>query len=259
MVANNLPKERMVVFLDILGCRILMERMNSGDLEIFSTFLNIFNFIKLKVEGEYENVLEGIPLRKYIGCEMIMFSDSIVMSAPPEEYPHLFSNISTIANFLLSKNIMVRGAITIGQLHHEKNIIFGKGLTDAYDLERTVAKYPRILIDKKVYEFIKYSDNKRMNSGKPYITKSVCNTFYVGKDKEYSLNHFTSYLYGMPERKEKFYKEIKKSLKYLLNEDNGSPDKEKHLQKKNWLVHCFNESLPDMYIKKVGLIESKND
>ena len=201
MIHKDLPDKRMVVFLDILGCRVLMERMNAGDLDIYSTFLNIFDFIELRVEGEYKNILEDIPLRKYPDCEMTMFSDSIVMSAPPKEYPHLFSNITTIVNFLLSNKIMVRGAVTIGQLHHEKNTIFGKGLTDAYDLESKIAKYPRILIDEKVYEFIKNSDNKRMNSGKPYITKSVCNTFYEGNDKEYSLNHFISYLYGSTEKK----------------------------------------------------------
>lgn len=41
----------------------------------------------------------------------------------------------------------MRGAVTVGAIHHDQHIVFGPALNRAYELESKVAFYPRILID----------------------------------------------------------------------------------------------------------------
>jgi hypothetical protein len=41
----------------------------------------------------------------------------------------------------------IRGAVTVGLIHHDEHIVFGPALNRAYELESKVAIYPRILID----------------------------------------------------------------------------------------------------------------
>lgn len=42
--------------------------------------------------------------------------------------------------------MLYRGAIVIGELHHRKSIVFGKGLIEACRLESKIARYPRIIL-----------------------------------------------------------------------------------------------------------------
>lgn len=50
------------------------------------------------------------------------------------------------------KPVLVRGGIAKGPLFVEEQIIFGKGLSDAYTIESTSAIYPRIVFNKSLYE-----------------------------------------------------------------------------------------------------------
>ena len=57
----------------------------------------------------------------------------------------------------------VRGAVVLGKLYwpeKDENIILGPAMIDAYNLESTVAIYPRIVINEGLYEYIKDEKNK---------------------------------------------------------------------------------------------------
>jgi hypothetical protein len=51
----------------------------------------------------------------------------------------------------MANGILVRGGLAKGMLHHRGNVVFGPALLDAYALESTIAKFPRILIDRKAH------------------------------------------------------------------------------------------------------------
>ncbi len=55
---------------------------------------------------------------------------------------------------LLSEEIFVRGAVTIGPLVRSYSVLYGPGLVAAYQLEQT-AVYPRIVVDHKALEVIR--------------------------------------------------------------------------------------------------------
>jgi hypothetical protein len=47
---------------------------------------------------------------------------------------------------------LIRGGATIAPLYHQDGVAVGKGLIEAYQLERSVARYPRIAVSRKLYD-----------------------------------------------------------------------------------------------------------
>ena len=81
-----------------------------------------------------------------------------------------------------STPILVRGAIVLGDIYAQGDIIFGPGLTQAYLLEENSAKYPRILITKETLD--SSFDNISCSSFKNNIDEIV----FCDNDKYYASN-----------------------------------------------------------------------
>ena len=52
---------------------------------------------------------------------------------------------------MMSKGILLRGGITVGQLCHKDNIVYGPAMVEAYELESKSAIYPRVIVSEKFY------------------------------------------------------------------------------------------------------------
>jgi len=79
-----------------------------------------------------------------------MISDSIILIAPDTQrgFMQLVTAIRRIQSSLLWKKILMRGAVSFGQVYYneEKKIIVGKGYIRAFQLEGE-ANFPRVIID----------------------------------------------------------------------------------------------------------------
>jgi hypothetical protein len=69
---------------------------------------------------------------------------------------------------------LIRGAVTVGRVYTEPNMIFGEALVRAYELETKLAVYPRILVDPKVLRVFEGTDLLKKNTHdheteRPYI------------------------------------------------------------------------------------------
>lgn len=103
-------------------------------------------------EIQQNNDLKGIKIRPAVSA----FSDNVIISYPVNEMKkvgqasmmplYLRDVIASIARIALPHRFLLRGGITIAPLYHDKGVVFGKGLIDAYKLESRVATYPRILV-----------------------------------------------------------------------------------------------------------------
>ena len=60
---------------------------------------------------------------------------------------------------LIKRGIMFRGGITILDIYHEDNIIFGPGIIKSYEIESKYAQFPRLCIDSEVIEIMKKDDS----------------------------------------------------------------------------------------------------
>jgi hypothetical protein len=79
------------------------------------------------------------------------FSDNVVITQ--KVGPKTQMLIQQLANFQLGAALpgfLLRGGITIGDIVHDDEVVFGPGLNRAYYLESKVAKFPRLVLDSLV-------------------------------------------------------------------------------------------------------------
>ncbi len=171
---------RIVTFIDILGFKNLIYD-SENDTNIRQVIFKALKFFKkwespdrwgLKhIEIEEDAQYKGLPnfeIAKLTTCTC--FSDSIVISVKindlniNEIFSTLVANLADMGNYLMRNKILIRGAITIGNLYHNKNgIIFGSGLIEAYELESNNAIYPRIILSQNLISKLKYPFSDKNN------------------------------------------------------------------------------------------------
>jgi hypothetical protein len=137
-IMNIQYQDKIVAFLDVLGFKNLIYSNNTDTINDYFEFL----ITKFKVAIKEKEI------------DYLMISDSIVIygNANKEYLNEIIQLISVLQTGLLTQGVILRGAISRGDLFVDKsnNIIVGKGLAAAYQLESTVAEFPRVIIDRSL-------------------------------------------------------------------------------------------------------------
>ncbi len=150
-------EDRIVLFLDVLGWRDLIEASTAGSppVEWIVQVLDRAPHWADLISGGQAQGKED-PL----GMEVAHFSDTIVFSCRDtlSSIPIIFGDAAYLAYDFLAggalglgrnlkpKALLSRGAIVRGKLYHRGNVLFGPALVAAYSMESSLAVYPRILI-----------------------------------------------------------------------------------------------------------------
>lgn len=159
-------EDRLVAFLDVLGFKELLDDKKRIEL-YFNKIIKILRTLKT-VEGKSE-------------IEYALISDSVVLSFPfrnrLQNLNEFLTALGRIQAELCLENIWLRGAVTIGSIKMQRiggnQVVFGKGLSEAYIMESKHAKYPRILIDPKIIKRLKRTREKLMNELASMNTNSI--------------------------------------------------------------------------------------
>jgi hypothetical protein len=156
---NETYEERYCLFLDILGFQSHVNetvRPQKGS-------KNIMTFSKLK--AALNQISEGVHYRDSVvvsgtlrstSRKVTQFSDSVIVSYLKNE-PHstgvtsILMDVHNLQLVLAQRGILLRGAITSGALHHDKELVFGPALNEAVALER-LANYPRVILDGEILD-----------------------------------------------------------------------------------------------------------
>jgi len=142
----------------------LRPRKPKNDLPHQELLMTVYNSSKEISDWTDEQALE----RKAMSSLAVThFSDSLVVSADITDEISVSGLIELAAkvNYRLWRehNILTRGGITVGKLiHEESGALVGPAMVRAYEIESTLAVYPRILIDQSCVALI----NKIGNSTK---------------------------------------------------------------------------------------------
>lgn len=89
------------------------------------------------------------------------FTDNIVIGFPTEKFDSEFPlglvalNVARFQLQMVLCGFFVRGALTIGNLYMDAEIVYGKGLLEAYQAEMQLARDPRIVLAKSAYTDLK--------------------------------------------------------------------------------------------------------
>jgi hypothetical protein len=173
METNDISYERrLVAFIDILGFKDIV-RQSERDSKKVQVLYSALTYLKdweaskkwdLKyVEIEEDAQKKGVENFDIRGkTNSTSFSDSIVVSVRVDNNVNemastLIVNLAYIGAILMEEGILFRGALTIGNIVHRDNgMVFGQGLIDAYLLESKSAKYPRVILSKKLLAELNY-------------------------------------------------------------------------------------------------------
>lgn len=139
-------QNRVVFFFDILGFRQLIETNVIEKGIDCTTVHDVFELINKFYQDELDE--------KYSESKQItFFSDSVIISFAENEPDQVFHTISDIQILLVNlvlKGIVMRGAISYGQLFHSEKYLFGPAFVEAYLTETKKAKFPRIICDESI-------------------------------------------------------------------------------------------------------------
>lgn len=138
-------EECYVAVLDLLGFKSKIK--TSSCEEIASIYDKMRESYYIRKDGKV--IIDDGELHQMI------LSDTIVFYVNATVKNALAALIATCSFFqieLLSVNAptLLRGAIVKGNIYRDGDVVFGQGIVDAYLLEENVAKYPRIILQKKI-------------------------------------------------------------------------------------------------------------
>jgi len=240
-------ENRIVLFIDILGFKKVIEStfQKEKDKKDEIKYLN-------ETLTGLKNVLSRTRSRSKSDKVITQFSDSIVISfleIDNDELYYVFINIKALIVYLISRKVICRGGISYGKLVHNKDIIFGPGLINAYETESKAASYPRIIIDKDLIS------NKKHQSIYEYLetSKVIARDF----DQMYFIDYFTDMAPFIDRytdiEKEVYFKNLRKLIVDGFNYNRNKPDIR---TKYGWMKSKYNNE----YNKKktFGLVNNQN-
>lgn len=145
-------KECYVAYVDILGYR-----------QFFIDFSEKADALLDNITNGFQNVMRGIGLINGFSfidnkIELRCFSDNLLVycEVPDTNYRKqtlllLIEVIKEIQRILiLNYGLFIRGAIVKGQFAANEMFVFGKALIDAYEMENSIAKTPRIILSASI-------------------------------------------------------------------------------------------------------------
>ena len=131
----------------------------------------------------------------------------------------------------------MRGAISVGDLYMDETFIYGEALLNAYNGESKIASYPRIIIDKNVFNCDSEDILKLYNF--PDDEEIICRD----QDGEFYLNPFWGITRLAGNDKNEIDEVLNQIRTFILSEYQGQVSKNKRLvfPKYYWLANQFNE------------------
>lgn len=188
-----------VTFIDVLGFRSLLATRDAGEI------LEILQLLRDYTRGdghEEPRPRSSDEIRLYSQSFSESVSDAVVRVRTTEtqsqDGPFLFELINLMHAQIecLNRGILIRGGLTIGQVHVGLNgdgPVFGPAMVRAYEIEQGEAVYPRIMIDEgAIEEFINNPllwqegqfDENDLEMARRYIA--------VGEDGSYFLDYLSA-------------------------------------------------------------------
>lgn len=188
-------EEYYIAFIDVLGFKELLTTKTTCE-DIYSIFEHLQNNSQTSLFYNGEDVASFAQVKHYI------MSDSIVLYIKADIEEAFLALLVTCLHLQASllyreKPILLRGGIAKGELFVEDHIIFGKGLSEAYQIENSVAIYPRIVFNKELIHYVKkYNESSKRKHWDGMFTRLDDDEFFF---VHYISPHGITYLEKLPQ------------------------------------------------------------
>jgi hypothetical protein len=146
-------EQRFVAYIDILGWKDACRdpRRHAEVSAVAKTLNELPTNFSHDLKERLNHTKGVVPDPSHQKTEVVAFSDSLAISTPADLGHTLFFKFLTIVcRGLLTDGFLTRGGVTVGDLYHKENMIFGPALIDAVELEQKEAIYPRLLCSREL-------------------------------------------------------------------------------------------------------------
>ncbi len=221
-----------VAFVDILGFKAMIDQVEHGTLhpDLLNECLS------------FSESLGALTPR----CTTTIMSDAIVLShvfdtrrtkssghlcwSTEEKVQNILEMLTLLSFRFLRLGVFVRGAVTIGNLYHRGNVVFGDALVKAYLTETNKAVFPRIIVSPEVLPFAPHSMIRRHGDEHSFI-----HILHVLDDLQ-EMDEGTRTIFRGKFRK------IRNAIQTRLEECS----EQKIYQKIRWFAEYWNSCCPDL-------------
>jgi hypothetical protein len=161
-MADFAQSTQIVFFVDLLGSSAIVQSNQPDKVAALTKMLDGVksvdrNFSVTEASMGERNLSYAMPAISTFSDHLVLSFD-IAEMAPYIDAPYReacwFARtlIGAFAYEALGLGMLIRGGATVNSLYHKNGVVVGPGLIDAYDLERLAAKYPRIVVSRKLYQ-----------------------------------------------------------------------------------------------------------
>ena len=173
-------ENRIVAYLDILGFKNIVEDSVNN-----KKTTNDIYYILNDVLYTYKDISDRMIKSKVYKRSVSTLSDCIIMSisinGEKERVDDFITDILEIQQILLYNKFLLRGAITIGDIIHNNNVVFGPAVNRVVQLEKEEALYPRVIID---HDVLSNSSDK-----KDFFELSIHKQHIINYDEKCIINY----------------------------------------------------------------------
>jgi hypothetical protein len=202
VAASQIYERRLVAFVDILGWS---EACKTESRELVEVTNHIHRLAADYNQAEKDRInsinIPGVrPLPWYQMVHVGAFSDNIAISLPEFMGYSILGVVREVCVKLLPLGFLARGGITIGDIHHKDNVIFGPALVEAVQLEKE-AVYPRVVCSPALLDFLatKPSEDWIEELITDQLGRTILNLFSFGAKIEWKKEdlNFADELWGI--------------------------------------------------------------
>lgn len=154
-----LLRSSVVAFVDILGYKELINDSHNNSQETL-------NKLHTALQQSHSSIDPNKFVFKKLGKKdryaIRAFTDNVVIGYPISgrgdaevELGSIFGHLSYFQMALTMKGLFIRGAISIGEFYMDDLIVFGDGLIEAYEGEKSLARDPRIILTESSVSAVK--------------------------------------------------------------------------------------------------------
>jgi hypothetical protein len=154
-------QDRVVAFIDILGFAKLVKD-SEGNLAARAKVTKM-----IAAGKEFERfVREDFPSLTATVCP-----PSFVLSMEKDKIFYLIRETGKLCRHLFTLGFPFRGAISVGSLYHDEEIVVGPALDKVRQIESSLAVYPRVIVDEVAIKYWRYEF--RTCSAHPHLESVV--------------------------------------------------------------------------------------
>lgn len=252
-------EDRYVAFVDILGFGSLVDRADK-DPDLREAIANALRTARQVAAPE------GSETR----LQFHFFSDSIIATSKRSEDGlwHLLLSMDALTNNLLNQDIWVRGAVAVGGVYDDPDLVFGTGINKAYSLESAIAVYPRIILNRDVLNDSKNYANQSSWAANYYtsrIRRDMDGVHYLHFLVDYvALNSFEKTDADASEEQLIWAVQGRRIRDMIQARVDLTVDNPKVYAKAEWLASYWNETVvgrrfeTNLFLKSIALAGSAN-